>query len=154
MSWTLAQLSAAYATLPAGTSDEAAASSLAAQTTTLEGQLFTVHQAKLVALSSENGSWARVVLRARGTATIPPASATDFAVIAAITITETAETQVVDPTVASDWGAWQAGLSALSAVGDLTAADVAAINALASPTIPVWLPAPTNFDIQAARGGV
>ena len=115
MTWTYAALKGAIAALspPPALGDYAgAAAVLNAQTATLTGQAFTVHDAKIVAQPSGNMSWARILQRAAAP-----------------------DAQVVDPSSAG-YAAWQAGLGALQGVGDLTAADVAAINALATVTAP------------------
>ena len=153
VAWTYAALKGALATLspaPAQGDFAGAATALNAQTKTAAGQAFTVHAAKLVAQTSGNMSWARILQRAEATAAIPPATAADGAILAARTIASMDDAQMVDPSSAG-YSAWQAGLSALQAVGDLTAADVAAINALASVTAPAWNPPVTAGDVQTAE---
>lgn len=152
MSWSYADLAAAVAALPEGTSDADAAAALAGQQDTRTGQPFTVHAAKIVAVSSPNMSWARIVQRSKQTAAIPPASQHDVAILAAITIAAMSEDQVIDPGLTAGWAAWQGGIAALQAVGDLTAEDVAALNALTTTTAPKWNPVPTEHDVAAARG--
>jgi hypothetical protein len=148
MTWTLEQLAAGVAALPAGTSNADAASVLAAQKTTLTNQVFTVHDAKVIALTSPNASWARIKLRSQQTPTGTNAIV-DAAILAALTITETSEAQVVDPTTAY-YVAWTVGLAALHAAGDLSADDVAAIQELTVKTVPTWTPTPTADDVAAA----
>ena len=152
--WTYAALKAAIAALspaPAAGDYAGAAAALNAQTVTLTGQAFTVGAAKLVAQTSGNMSWARVLQRAQGTATVPPATTMDMAILAARTIVSMPDAQLVNPAAGSGWAAWLAGLTALQAVGDLTAADVAAIDALASVTAPAWSPPVTAGDVQTAE---
>ena len=153
MTWTYAALKGAIAALspPPALGDYAgAAAVLNAQTATLTGQAFTVHAAKIVAQTSTNMSWARILQRAQATAAIPPATATDAAILAARTVASMDDAQVVDPSSAG-YAAWQAGLNALQGVGDLTTADVAAINALATVAAPAWSPPVTAGDVQTAE---
>lgn len=149
--WTYAALKAAVAAL--GTMPDIAGTVMAlnAQTVTLTGQTFTVHQAKLIAQTSPNFSWAKITQRAQQTAMIPPATLEDGAILAARTITSMADSQTVDPSLSGAWMAWLQGLAALAAVGDLSAADVAAISALPSSTVPVWVPTVTAGDVQTAE---
>ena len=151
MPWTYAALRGALAAL--GTLPDVAATvaALNAQTVTVDGQAFTLHPAKIVALTSANFSWAKIAQRAQQTAAIPPVTATDGAILAARTITSMSDTQTIDPSVPGSWAAWLGGLAALQAVGDLSAADVAAINALPTVTGPAWVPAVTAGDVQTAE---
>ena len=100
----------------------------------LVGQPFKWGRAKSIAQTSPNASWARIEVRARSTPAIPPAGIVDGAILTAINAVSMDVDQIIYPADAASWGALLRGLGALQAVGDLTAADVAAIAAL--PTHP------------------
>ena len=94
---------------------------------TLTGQSFPWSAAVTIAQESANFSWARIQQRARQTATLPPATATDFAVLMAMNAVATDHAKLIDP---AGWAVIQSGMQALVAVGDMTSADISAINAL------------------------
>ena len=153
MPWTMSQLKAAMAAYPAPqpTTPDAWAAALNTQTTTLTNQPFTLGQARVIARQSLAGDWARIVMRSRQTATLPPATATDAAVLAAINVCAGSDGDVIDPNSSATWAAWQAGMAALEASGDLSSASAAAIAALTTKTVEVWQPALTAGDIQNAE---
>lgn len=82
------------------------------------------------ALALAHGRWARLVVRARQTPAIPPATEADAAILAAINATSMADDQELDPGPSAEASAFQAGLAALVAVGDVTPDLAAAIGAL------------------------
>lgn len=150
MSWTPAQLKAADASL--GIADPAeAAAALAQQTATLHNQPFMWADAKRVARESPTGDWARIVMRSRQVASLPPQTPFDAAILAAINAVESADTDVVDPNDPGSWQAWSSGIAALSGVGDLSAGTVAALAALQTRTAPTFTPPPTDQDVTHAR---
>lgn len=136
-------LAAAIAALspPAGSVSDAL-ERLSAETTTLTNQPFAAVRAKVIAQTSANLSWGKIVQLSRGTGT-------DVATLAAITIYEVLDSQTIDPTNAAAWAAWNAGIAALQAGGYLSADDVTAISALTTVTAPTW-PGLTYGDVQGA----
>lgn len=131
---------AALSPMPSGYTAIAAA--LNAQTTTTTVP-FAWKTAKLITQLS--GSWSKVVLRAR----LSDASTANIAAINAYEMADDTEFHPENPTAMSTLAG---GLAALQAVGDITAADVAAIQALAGPmTVPVWVPPVTAGDVQTAE---
>lgn len=133
-------LVAKWATLTGTTAQKLAAINAATVTTATPNQPFPLSAAANVAKTSPNFSWARITQRAQAVAALPPATATDGAILAARTVVATDPGQMIDPGLPAAWGAWQAGIGALEAVGDLSAADVAAITALTTVTTsqPWW----------------
>ena len=115
---------------------------LLAETTTLTNQPFPAIRAKVVAQTSANLSWGKIVQLSRGTGT-------DVATLAAITIYEVPDSQAIDPTNTAAWAAWNAGIAALHAGGYLSADDVTAIGTLTTVTAPTW-PGLTYGDVQGA----
>lgn len=153
MPWTYPALKAAVAALsPVAATDAAAAAAINAQTTTLAAQDFPASAARDVLLTAME--WPHVVLRARGTPSgVTPPSSSDQAIAAAIAATELAAgSVVVRASQAASWTAFSNAMSALEAVGDISAASVAAIGALRTPTIPTWQPPVSAADIAASRG--
>jgi len=151
MAWTYAQLAAAYNALspvPASLSDACAA--LNAQTTTLTNQPITWLATKKIARIASTGDWSRIVARSRQVPALPPVTATDVAILAAINAEQSEDADILDPTNTAQWDAFQAGISALEASGDLTSATAAAIVALATVVMPTWQPAVTPGDLQTA----
>jgi hypothetical protein len=139
-------LSAAIAGLsPAAASVGDALTRLSAQTTTLIHQPFAAAAAKVIAQTSANLSWGKIVQLSRSTGA-------DVATLAAITIYEVPDSQRIDPTNGPAWAAWNAGIAALQAQGALSADDVAALSALSTATSPTW-PGLTYGDVQTAAEG-
>lgn len=155
--WTPQQLKAAVLALsPAPADDQAAADAINAQTVQASPADFPAAFAFNVLDASATADWFKVVQRSKqalsGSAT---PTAADMAVLAASAAV--ALMQVPGETVrASDtttWARFTASLAALQAVGDVSAASVSAITALAtpSPTAPKWVPAVTSGDVQTAK---
>lgn len=92
----------------------------------------------VLSILQKSGSWARIVARSRQTPALPPATPTDAAILAAINATEMQPTETIDPADTVTMSALNAGISALEAIGDVTAADVTAVQALASVATPWW----------------
>jgi hypothetical protein len=152
MAWTYAALKAALAALsPVPPDIPSQVAAINAQTITLTNQPFAWSVAKALARTATTGDWSRIVARARQTPTLPPATATDAAILMAINAVEAEDADVMDPTNAERWATLQAGLAALQAIGDISAATVAAINALTTVTQPAWVPAVTAGDVQTAE---
>lgn len=149
--WTHAQLKAAYIALGSPADLGAAATTLNAQTVTLSNQPFAWSSGKAIARRAATGDWSRIVARSRQVPALPPATALDAAILAAINAVEAEDGDVIDPTNAAEWGAFQGGISALATEGDISSATIAAITALTSPTVPVWEPPVTGADIQNAK---
>jgi len=84
------------------------------------------------AIAQTHGLWPLIVVRARGTPSIPPATTNDVATLAAINAVSMDPAQMIDPSDPAAWAAFQAGLSAFLAVGCLTEGAAAAILALGS----------------------
>jgi hypothetical protein len=143
MSWTYEALKTAIAALsPAPVGYDAIAAALNAQTVEVV-QPFQWKAVKTIVQISL--SWSKVVLRAR-------LSDGTEANLAAINAYETADDLQIDPTNTTAVGTLTAGLEALLAIGDITAADVTAIQALMAPVaVPVWSPAVTAGDVQTAE---
>lgn len=80
-------------------------------------------------VAQATGEWPNIVIRAEER----PATNT---VKAAINARATEPGQMIDPTDPRAWGAFQAGLQLFEAAGDLSAETVAAIQAMATVTIP------------------
>lgn len=116
----------------AGMDDAAAAAALNAATVE-RPRRFRWREARRVAQMA--GTWPLVVVRARQTPTLPPAGAQDMAILAAINAVGMDDDQEIDPTNASEWAAFSAGLSALTASGDLSEAVADAIRALGVETV-------------------
>ena len=135
----------------AGLTDAAALVLVEALTITLTNQPIPWPTVETIARTSATGDWSRIVARSRQVPTLPPATATDAAILAAINATESQNTDVLDPTNAPVWAAWQAGFAALEATGDLAATTVAAITALTTQTVLTY-PGVTQNDIWVARG--
>jgi len=119
-------------------------------------RVFITGEAKTIARQSATGDWSRIVLRSRQVATIPPATANDVAVLAAINVTESLDTDPIDQSNTATWPAWQAGIAALEASGDLSSASAALIAALSTQTttqaaIDGWVNPPNEDDLAAAR---
>jgi hypothetical protein len=151
MAWTFNQLKAAIAALsPVPDGVSAIAAAINAQTVTATGAPFQWLAAKVLARTAPTGDWARIVARSRQTPTLPPVTPTDAAILAAINATESGDTDLIDPGSTATWAAFQGGISALEASGDLASATASAILALADPTLPAWQPPVTEGDIQTA----
>ena len=150
MAWTYQALAAAYnAITPAPADHAAAAVAINAPTVTTTGQPFLWSQATFIARTSVTGDWGRIVARSRQTPALPPVTAIDFAILAAINAVEGVGTDVIHP-VDPAWAAMQAGFAALLATGDISAATVAAIEALTISVSPAWEPPVTADDIASA----
>ena len=151
---TYAQIKQAIAALPAPvpTDPSAVAAALNAQTVAMQNQPFPLSAARLIARQSASGDWARIVTRARMTANLPPTTAADMAILAAINVCAGGDSDVIDPANTATWTAWQEGVGALEASGDLSAATVAAIAALTTMTVPAWVPAIQAIDVATAQG--
>lgn len=151
MPWTYAELKVADAAL--GVADAAAAAAaLNAQTDTLTNQVVRWVDAKRVARLAATGDWSRIVARARQTPALPPTTAIDAAILAAINAVESMEADLIDPSDTAGWSAWVGGISTLKAAGDLSQASVDAIMALTTHARPVWDPPVSDQDVLAARG--
>jgi hypothetical protein len=96
-------------------------------------------------IAQSHGCWPLIVLRARATPTIPPATVTDGAVLAAINAVSTEREQVIDATDAAVWQAFTTGIAAFRAVGDLTEAAVTAILALGTEQPPTPPAGPSRW---------
>lgn len=152
MTWTYADLKTAITALsPMPSGFQAIANAINGQTTTLTNQPVKWADAKRLARTASTGDWSRIVARSRQVPAVPPATATDSAILAAINAVESADADVIDPTNSAEWTAFQNGLSALQAAGDLASATVSAIQALTSVTGPKWVPAVTPGDVQTAE---
>ena len=81
---------------------------------------------------------------------LPPVTANDAAIIAAINAVESSDSDIVDPAIAATWAAFQSGITSLCNIGDLSAATVSTISALTTKTVPMWDPPVTAGDIQTA----
>lgn len=142
MAWTYAALNAAVAALSPMPSDlSGQANAINAQTKTVVNPLSWKAIKTVVQISL---SWSKVVLRSR----LSDGSAANLAAINAV---ETDDALIIDPANSGAVSTVQAGLGALLAAGDITLADVSAINALfAAVAVPLWVPAVTTGDIQTA----
>ena len=129
-----AALKAWLADQPAGQTDAQLAAALVAPSITVQVPV-SWQQVRVVAQESPNMSWARITVRAEQTPALPPVTPLDAAILVARNAVSMADSQSVDPAKSAQWTAFQNGLTALQAQGDLTAADVAAIVALASQAI-------------------
>ena len=116
----------------AGMKDDQIAAALAAPVDVVRP--FPLGAAITIASLSANFSWPRILQRARGTAELPPKTAADFAVMCAQNIGSQPASTMMDPANESAWATFLGGLTALEAVGDLSADDVAAIKNLATIT--------------------
>lgn len=90
-------------------------------------------------IAQAHGCWPMIVLRARGTPAMPPQTAQDGAILAAINAVSAEREQIINAADPGEWGAFSAGVQAFAAVGDLTEAAAAAILALGTyqpPTPP------------------
>lgn len=150
---TYAQIMTAISALPLPTPTDPVtiAGLLNAQTMTLNNQPFMLSQARMMARLSMTGDWARIVTRSRMTANLPPTTVADMAILAAINVCAGGDTDVIDPSNSAAWAVWQAGMAALEASGDLSAATVAEISALTTVTVPVWIPELQPNDIKTAQ---
>ena len=147
--WTYPQLKAAY--VAAGSPAMAAAvATLNAQTVAMTNVVVLWTDMKAVLRAVSTGDWAKIVLRSRMLSVVPPVSAQDFAVMAAINAVQSENTDRFDPTNAQVWTAVQSGINALAAVGDVAPATVTILASLTSKTSPVWEPPVTAGDIQTA----
>lgn len=152
MTWTNDELKVAIGGLsPMPPDDNAIANVLNVQTVARTGQPFPWGKVKGVARRSATGDWARIVARARQMPVLPPATALDVAILAAINATEGVDSDIIDPAHAEAWGAFQGGVAALRASGDLSVATASAIAALASQTGLLWEPPVTAADVQTAK---
>lgn len=121
-------------------------------TTTKTGQPFKWKVARRIAREAPTGDWSRIVVRARQMPADPPATIKDFAILAAINAVESVDDDIIDPNDPASWQAWENGLGALQAVGDLNADTVTKLNGL--PTVvelPFADPLPTDQDLIHAR---
>lgn len=146
------QIGAAWSALsPAPASLSAGLPQVQAYKVTLTNQPISWQAVKLVARRSSTGDWGRVEARSEQTPNLPPSTATDAAILAAKNAVSMADTDMVDPTNATDWTAFQNGLTTLQTSGDISSATVTAINALTSvDTYP--LAGVTVRDIWLALG--
>lgn len=150
--WTLAQIKAADAALsPAQPDPAAAAAALNAQTVSQTNRPILWADAKKVARTSSTGDWSRIVARSKQTPTLPPATANDAAILAAINAVESEDGDLIDPANSAQWTTFINGISSLEAAGDLSSATAAAIQGLTSVTTPTWQPPLTAGDVQTAR---
>ena len=124
-----------YATLrawdlarPANESDADRVAALTAPITIKRA--FSWQDAIVIAQTSHNYSWSRILQRARQVATLPPVSMTDFAILAAGTAASISPERLIDPADDAAWGKFKAGLVPLLAVGDLTQEDINNLMAL------------------------
>ena len=147
--WTYAQLKAAY--IAAGSPAVAAAvATLNAQTVAMTNVIVLWADMKSILRMAPTYDWDKIVMRSRMPSVVPPVSAQDFAVMAAINALESESTDRFDPTNAQVWAAVQSGINALAAVGDVAPATVTILASLTSKTSPVWEPPVTAGDIQTA----
>lgn len=147
--WTYTQLKAAY--VAAGSPPLAAAvATLNAQTVAVTNAVVLWADMKAILRTVPTEDWARIVMRARMPSVVPPVSAQDFAVMAAINAVEAENTDSFDPKNIAVWTAVQAGIQALANVGDVAPATVAILASLTSKTSPVWEPPVTAGDVQTA----
>ena len=147
--WTYLQLKAAYVAI--GSPPLAAAvATLNAQTVAVTNAIILWPDMKAVLRMAPTDDWEKIVIRSRMPSVVPPVSAQDFAVMAAINALESESTDRFDPTNAPVWAAVQAGIQALANVGDVAPATVAILASLTSKTSPVWEPPVTAGDIQTA----
>lgn len=112
---------------------------------------FTWGAAVVAMQKSANFSWPRIIARSKQSPTLPPASGLDYAILAAINAVSTPMDRIIDSMDTVGWATVQGGMQALQGVGDMTAADVAAIVALVSQTLPAW-PGITIRDVWIALG--
>lgn len=102
----------------------------------LTGQPFSWAAAKGIARGATTLDWPRIVARSaqRASAVLPPPGTpldpNTAAILMAVNATESQDGDMVDPSHPEGWAAFQAGLAALQAIGDLSAKTVAAITAL------------------------
>lgn len=111
----------------AGMDDAAAAVALNAATVE-RPRRFRWREARRLAQMARR--WPMVLVRARQTPSLPPATEQDFAILAAINATSMDDDQEIDPANTGEWAAFSAGLSALTASGDLSEVVADAIRAL------------------------
>jgi hypothetical protein len=131
---------AALSPMPVG--PDAIAGALNAQTVQAAVP-FAWSDARLITQLS--GSWSKVVLRSR----LTDGGAAN---LAAINAYEMDGGTLFEPSNTAATATLAAGLTALLASGDITQADVTAIQALAGlQTVPVWVPPLTAGDVQTAE---
>lgn len=153
MSWTYQQLATAISALASPPADfYAIAAILNAQTQSLVNQPTTYGVVRGILKTSSTADWSKIVARAKQAATLPPVSGTDVAILGAILITTTNDTDVLDPNNAAFWTTFNNLVVNLAELGDLSAGSSAAILALISTTGPVWAPAVTGRDVWIAKG--
>lgn len=120
-------------------------------TITSTNQPFTLGQAKAIARTSATADWSLIVGLSRGTPRVPPTTPQDYAILAAINVTEGLDSDVIDPNNTAVWLAFTNGLAALGAVGALSTASSTAILGLATQTVPKYIPALTTGIAQTAE---
>lgn len=151
-----AALRALLAEAPYAGLDDAAAVAALNAATVERPRRFRWREARRLAQLA--GTWPLVVVRARQTPVLPPGGAQDLAILAAINATSMDDDQEIDPANASEWAAFSAGLSALTASGDLSEAVADAIRALGvemvSPASEIGWGAVSVHDVAHAREGV
>lgn len=122
----------------------AAAAALNAQTITSGPTDFSAISALNILLIS--GEWPKVIIRTEAR----PLDAIVGAALSATTLLQARG--IISGTDETAWAAFIAALNGLQSVGDISAASVAAIEALRTPTKPAWPVVLTDNDIIAARG--
>lgn len=130
---------------------------LNAEVVTMDNQPVRWGDAKGIARGAPTLDWSRIIARSRHSATLPPATAEDMAVLVAINATESGDGDELNPANERGWAAFLAGLGALQAVGDLSQDTVDRIKALARRETPWWsseggLSAPPNVSDLIAAG--
>lgn len=145
MAWTYEALRAALAGLGA-LDDAAAAAALAAE---VVAEVRDIPTAEVRAILLETGEWGGITLLSRR---VPSPEVPAEAVAAAITVLDTLSlTTTLEVTQAATWAAVQQVCAGLEAAGVVSPATVARILALRQVTRPAWSPAPTQYDVAAAR---
>ena len=135
---------------PAPASLSAGLAQVRAYQVTLTNQIVALSAAKRIARMAATGDWGRVMARSDQVPNLPPTTATDAAILAAKNVTSMPDTDQIDPTNAGEWATFQNGLSALQAIGDLSAATVTAIGALTS-LVTYPLAGVQLYDLQYAQ---
>lgn len=123
----------------------ASAAALAGATVTLTDQPFKWKDAKDAA--RRNGDWPKIVVRSRQVPVVPPETDIDDAILAAVDVVESADTDMIDPL--SD--VWLEDTAALRAVGDISDATATTLSELDTVTMPALSRDPTPEDVVAAR---
>jgi hypothetical protein len=151
-----ATLKAADAALPGAPLDLAdATAALNAQTVTLPPQDIAVSSAMGVLLLSPTGDWLRLeaaAAQAISSLTAPTqADQVTMAAKLALALVSGPVTAIgtSQPSILATWNGF---VAALVAGGVLSAATQAALQALVTPTVPLWPVVLTENDVAAARG--